>query len=114
MTELICVGCPRGCHLKVDEENDYEVTGYSCNIGLEYGKNELRNPTRTLTSTVKLVGGIHKLLPVRTNKPISKGLLFEVMKVLKTMEVTSPVKMGDVVVANILNSGVDIIASRDM
>ena len=56
MTELICIGCPRGCHLKVDEQNGYAVSGNSCPVGAEYGKNELTNPTRVLTSTVRITG----------------------------------------------------------
>lgn len=114
MTELICIGCPRGCHLKVDEENGYKVTGNSCPIGAEYGANELRNPTRVLTSTVKIVGGLHDCLPVKTNKPIPKGLLIEAMGQLKGIEVKAPVKTGDVIVENLLNTGADVIATRNM
>ncbi len=114
MKELICIGCPKGCHLLVDEENDYKVTGNSCNIGAEYGKNELLNPTRVLTSTVKIVGGIHEMLPVRTDKAIPKDKLFAVMKLLKDITIVSPIKMGDIIVENILDTGANIIASRDM
>ncbi len=56
MTEIICITCPKGCHLQVDENNDYAVTGHSCPRGEAYGKNELKNPVRTLTSTVRLSG----------------------------------------------------------
>ena len=114
MTELICIGCPRGCHLKVDEENGYKVTGNSCLIGAEYGANELRNPTRVLTSTVKIKGGLHDCLPVKTNKPIPKGLLIEAMGQLRNIEVSSPVKTGDVIVENLLNTRADVIATRNM
>ena len=58
MTELICIVCPKGCHLKVDEENGYRVTGNSCKRGEEYGKKELTNPTRVITSTVRVTGGL--------------------------------------------------------
>ncbi len=114
MTELICIGCPRGCHLQVDEENDYKVTGNSCPIGAEYGANELRNPTRVLTSTVMISGGLHDCLPVKTNKPIPKGLLIQAMQQLKNVRVTSPVRTGDVIVENLLDTGADVIATRDM
>ena len=114
MTELICIGCPKGCHLKVDEENGYAVTGNSCPIGAEYGANELKNPTRVLTSTVRIVGGLHDCLPVRTNKPIPKPLLLQAMAELKNIEVKSPVRMGDVIVSNILDTGADVIATRNM
>ena len=114
MTELICIGCPRGCHLKVDEQNDYAVSGNSCPIGAEYGRNELTNPTRVLTSTVRITGAIHSCLPVKSSGPIKKGLLMEAVQALKDVEVTSPVQKGQVIVANIVGSGQDIIATRDM
>ena len=60
MTELICIVCPQGCHLKVDEENGYEVKGNSCPRGAEYGKKELVNPTRVITTTVAIEGGIYR------------------------------------------------------
>lgn len=114
MRQLICIGCPRGCHLQVNEENNYEVTGNSCNIGAEYGRNELINPTRTLTTTVRLINSTHHSLPVRSEKPIPKKLLFEAMNVLNGWEVKAPVKCGDVVYTNILDTGIDIIATRDL
>ena len=114
MKELICIGCPRGCHLKVDEENDYKVTGNSCNIGAEYGRNELLNPTRILTSTVRAVGGVHASLPVKTEKPIAKGLLFQAMEEIRKVTVQAPVKAGDVVIENILGTGVNVIATRNI
>ena len=54
MKDLICIMCPKGCHLKVDEEHGYTVTGNRCPRGAEYGHNELKNPTRVITSTVRL------------------------------------------------------------
>ncbi len=114
MKELICIGCPKGCHLMVDEENGYKVTGNSCPIGAEYGANELKNPTRVLTTTVTVSGGMHDVLPVKTNKPIAKGLLFDAMKALQGVKVAAPVHMGDVIVENILNTGADVIATRNI
>ena len=70
MTELICIVCPKGCRLKVDEENGYVVSGNSCPRGAEYGINELLNPVRTVTSTVAIEGGIHRRLPVKTSRPV--------------------------------------------
>ncbi len=114
MTELTCIGCPLGCRLSVDEENDYAVTGHTCKRGEVYGKNELKNPTRVLTTTVKAQGGIHGRCPVRTESAIPKGMLFEAMKELSKVKVTSPVKCGEVVVENILGTGVNVIATRDL
>ena len=101
MKELICIVCPKGCQLKVDEENGCAVTGNGCPRGAEYGKSELLHPTRVLTSTVKVQGGLHRRLPVKTSALIPKGMLFEVMRTL-------------VVVPNVLGTGVDIIATRSM
>ena len=72
MKELICIVCPKGCHLKVDETNDYKVTGNGCPRGEEYGKIELTHPTRVVTSTVQCSGGAHPRCPVKTSAPIPK------------------------------------------
>ena len=92
MKEIICITCPKGCHLKVDEET-FAVTGNSCPRGAVYGANELRNPVRVVTSTVVVKtspdkgrgtgeagGGVApRRLPVKTDRPIPKGKMFEVM-----------------------------------
>ncbi|MBC8569620.1 DUF1667 domain-containing protein [Zongyangia hominis] len=114
MKELICIVCPKGCHLRVDEENGYAVTGHSCPKGQDYGYKELTNPTRVITSTVKIDGGIHRRLPVKTNRDIPKGKIFDVVKALDAVEVSSPIQVGDVIVKNILDTGADIVATRDM
>ena len=114
MKELICIVCPKGCHLKVDEETGCAVTGNGCPRGAEYGKSELLHPTRVLTSTVKVQGGLHRRLPVKTSAPIPKGMLFEVMRTLDNVQLTAPVAAGQVVVPNVLGTGADIIATRSM
>ena len=114
MVELVCIGCPKGCQLTVDVDNDYQVSGNSCQVGADYGRNELKNPTRVLTTTVKIKGAIHSCLPVRSSGAMPKSLLVDAVKSLKDVEVVAPVKMGDIIVKNIMGSGVDIIASRDM
>ena len=76
MKELICIVCPKGCRLRVDENDGYKVTGNTCPRGEEYGKMELTNPTRTITSTVAVRGAAHPRCPVKTTKPIPKGLIF--------------------------------------
>jgi CxxC motif-containing protein len=112
--ELICIACPLGCHLTIDIDKDYSVSGNKCKRGEVYGKKELINPTRIITSTVKIVGGIHERIPVKSNGEIPKKLIFDVMKELDEIEVKSPVVLGDVVIKNVLNTGVDIVASRSM
>ena len=114
MKELICIVCPKGCHLKVDEENDYSVTGNACPRGAEYGKIELTNPTRVITSTVTCVGGAHPRCSVKTDRPIPKGLIFDCMRALDGIKLTSPVKVGQIVVENVCNTGANFVATRDM
>ena len=114
MTNLICIVCPKGCHLSVDEADGFKVTGQGCPRGEEYGKKELTNPTRVITSTVRIAGGIHHRLPVKTDRDIPKGLIHEAMKLLDGVEVTSPVHVGDVVVPDICGTGAAWVASRDM
>lgn len=116
MREMICIVCPVGCRLQVDERPDGEiiVMGNGCNRGVPYAKKELTNPTRVITSTVKIKGGIHKRLPVKTSTDIPKGLNFDVMRELESIEVVSPIKVGTVLIKNVLGTGADIVATRDM
>lgn len=113
MKELICITCPRGCHLQVDEET-FAVTGNFCKRGEVYGANELKNPIRVITSTVKIKNAIENRLPVKTDKPISKAKMMECVKLLDTVEICSPVHRGDIILANVLGTDVNIIATKDM
>lgn len=112
MKELICIVCPKGCRLHVDENDGYKVTGNSCPRGEEYGKIELTNPTRTITSTVAVRGAAHPRCPVKTTKPIPKGLIFEAMQTLDGLELTAPVALGQVAVANVCGTGADVVTTR--
>ena len=114
MKELICIVCPMGCHIEVDEKNDYKVTGNQCPRGAVYGKKELTAPTRVVTSTIKIKGGIHNRVPVKTSADLPKELGFKCMDLIAELEVISPVKMGDIVATNIFDTGVDIVITRDM
>ncbi len=114
MKELICIACPKGCHLKVDDANGYTVTGNGCENGVEYGRHELTNPTRVITSTVRCKGGIYPRLPVKTDREIPKGLIFDAMRVLDGVEVEAPVMVGDIIVENVLGTGVNFVASRNI
>ena len=100
MKDLICIMCPKGCHLKVDEEHGYTVTGNRCPRGAEYGHNELKNPTRVITSTVRLRSKSACRLPVKTDGQIPKYMMEEAMRLLDKVEVTAPVHVGDVVVSS--------------
>lgn len=114
MKELICIVCPQGCRLKVDEENDYAVTGNRCQRGEEYGRTELLNPTRVLTSTVEVEGSHIARCPVKTDGAIPKAKLFEAMEAVRSVKVSAPVKSGQVIIENLLGTGVNLVATRDM
>ena len=114
MKKLICIVCPMGCHIEVDEKNDYKTTGNQCPRGAVYGKKELTAPTRVVTSTIKISGGIHNRVPVKTDGDIPKELGFECMDIINKLSVKSPVKMGDIVATNIFGTGVNIVITRNM
>ena len=112
MKDLICIMCPKGCHLKVDEEHGYTVTGNRCPRGAEYGHNELKNPPRVIPSTVRLRSKSACRLPVKTDGQIPKYMMKEAMRLLDKVEVTAPVHVGDVVVDNIFRTGVHFVATK--
>lgn len=105
-----------GCELTVTLEGGkfVSVTGNTCPRGAKYAEDEVTAPKRMLTSTVRIKGGFLPLLPVVSKTVMPKGKVLEAAQALRSVEVQAPVKAGDVVVANILNTGVDIIASRNM
>lgn len=112
--ELTCVACPLGCSVTVEynEAEVLSVTGNTCKRGETYAKTEITNPTRSLTTSVKVNGGIHPVVPVKSNKPVPKTMLFDCMKVINSVSVDAPVKLGQVIIENILGTGVDIVATN--
>ena len=118
MREVICITCPKGCHLKIEEnasaESGYTVSGGSCEKGIEYGINEVTNPMRVLTSTVKVEGSKLMRCPVRTDGSVPKGKNFECMNQINEVTLQAPVKVGDAVIENIAGTGVTLIATRDV
>ena len=104
MKELICIICPRGCHLKVDD--DFNVTGNSCPRGAVYAKTELTHPTRTLTSTVRIMSLKEVRLPVKSKEPLPKERIFDAMEIVNKTIVKAPIKIGDVVIKDICSSTV--------
>lgn len=113
--ELTCVACPLGCSVTV-EYNDSEiisVTGNTCKRGETYAKTEITNPTRSLTTSVKVCGGIHPVVPVKSSKPVPKTMLFDCMEVINSVCVKAPVTLGQVIIENILDTGADIVATNN-
>lgn len=113
---LTCIGCPMGCTLNVKLENGevVDVKGNNCGIGLNYAKKECTNPTRIVTSSICIESGEIDILPVKTEQDIPKSKISECMKSLKGLVVKAPVKIGDVIVENVCDTGVNIIATRSI
>lgn len=114
--DLICIGCPMGCMIKVDMEGSEvkAVTGNTCKRGDKYARNEVTNPTRTVTSTVKVSGGVLPVVSVKTKTDIPKDRIFDCMKEIDSVTVNAPVHIGDVVLANVCGTGVDVVATKNI
>lgn len=143
MIELTCIVCPKGCRLRVDDQNGYKVTGNICARGEAYGREEAIDPKRTVTSTVRILferqkdpvatvnpaipqplplvsyfrpdlPQIEARLPVKTSAPIPKAKIMAVMAEINAITVRGPVRVGDVIAKNIAGTGVDLLATRTM
>ena len=114
--KLICITCPMGCSLGVTVDGDavVSVDGNQCKRGLEYAQNELVDPRRMVTSTVRVRGGAHPLVPVYTSAPLPKGLIFALLTELRCVDLEAPVELGQVVLEDFLDTGVDVLVSRDL
>lgn len=113
---LTCINCPLGCALTVEMEDDQvlSVSGNTCNRGESYARKEMTDPTRIVTSTVKVTGGKSDMVSVKTKEDIPKGKIFECIRELKNVTVEAPVGIGDVILANIADTGVDIVATKNV
>lgn len=111
-----CIMCPLGCEMTVTIEDGAfaGVTGNTCPRGEKYARDEVTAPKRILTGTVRIKGGILPLLPVVSAAALPKDKVLECSALLRTVEVESPIKAGDIVIPDILGLGVDIISGRDM
>lgn len=111
--ELICIGCPLGCMLTVEMEGQevVNVTGNTCPRGKSYAEKEVTNPTRIVTSTVKVAGGDRPTVSCKTKSDIPKSKIFDVARALKDVQVKAPVSIGDVLVEDVAGTGVQIVAT---
>ena len=109
--EYICIICPKGCHIVVDGDN---ISGYTCLRGLNYVKQESIDPRRTLTTTVKVNDKNIRVCPVKSSDTLPKDKLFASMEEINKISVDLPIKLHQVVIKNILNTGVDIITTKEI
>ncbi len=114
--ELICINCPMGCPLTVTLEEGVvtNVTGNTCKRGEIYAKKEVIAPTRIVTSTVRVEGGELAMVSVKTKEDIPKEKIFACVEALKNTVVKAPVHIGDVIVKNVADTGVDIVATKEV
>lgn len=115
--DMTCIGCPVGCTITVslnEETGAMDVTGNLCAIGDRYGKQEMIDPKRMATSTVLVKGGKQAVVSVKTQDSIPKELVKDSVRLLAEIEVSAPVRIGDVIVKNILDTGIDIVATDNV
>ena len=116
VVELTCISCPLGCPLKVETDSSgkvLKVTGNTCKRGEEYGKKEVTNPTRTVTSTVRLLGGTAPVVSVRTQTDIPKEKIFQCMEEIRKAAAEAPVRIGDVILENVAGTGVSVVSTTN-
>jgi len=113
---LICIGCPMGCQLTVtmQEGSVTSVAGNTCKRGDDYARREVISPTRVFSTTLPVLGGNRPTVPVKTAGEVPKPMVLQCARALHGITLNAPVAAGDVVVCNILGTGVDIIAVADV
>lgn len=111
--KMTCIVCPLGCEMTVDVQDGKieHITGHSCKRGITYATDEVVDPRRTLTTTMRVLGGEFPVVSVKTDKPVPKGSLFACMKQINATVADAPVKIGDVLIENILGTGANIVAT---
>lgn len=113
--DIRCIVCPTGCLVHVENVNgELIIEGHSCNRGEEYAREEFISPKRILTTTIQVENGFLPLIPVRSDKPIPKDKLKDSLKEIAKLKIKAPIKMGDILIKNILDLDINIVASRDL
>ena len=114
--DIVCTVCPTGCTITVEGENGTvtKIEGYSCPRGKAYAESEFISPVRILTSTAKVKNAKTPLVAVRSKTPVPKDKLCACMDEIRKLELSAPIKRGDVLIRNICGTGVDIIASGEV
>ena len=113
--QFTCINCPLGCQVVVtmDGEEITDISGNNCKRGENYVRDEIKDPKRMVCSTVRLPNSDAYSVPVKTASAIPKGLIFDCMKEINNTEIKAPIHVGDVVIANLLDTGVDVVATDE-
>jgi CxxC motif-containing protein len=115
MTKLICIVCPNGCNLEIEKDGDQLIVkNNKCNRGITFATEEMTNPTRSVTSTCATIYPNIPVIPVRTKGDIPKGKMLELIQLINTLKIDRPYSLGEVLYANVLDTGVDLIVTTDM
>jgi len=113
--KLVCIVCPVGCRLTVTGTiDDMAVSGEGCKKGIAYAHEEMTNPVRMVCTTVKIDGGVHSVIPAKTDRAIPDKYKLEVVKAVKDVVLKSPVRVGDIIMSDLFGTGVNLVAERDM
>ena len=114
--ELICIGCPMGCPIVVEMEDGkvLSVTGNTCPRGESYARKEVTNPTRIVTTTVRVDGGKVPMINVKTERDIPKDKIFECIAALRGVTMKAPVHIGDIILENVADTGVNIVVAGNV
>ena len=114
--ELICIGCPMGCPIVVEMEDGkvLSVTGNTCLRGESYARKEVTNPTRIVTTTVRVDGGKVPMINVKTERDIPKDKIFECIAALRGVTMKAPIHIGDIILENVADTGVNIVADGNV
>ena len=113
--ELTCINCPMGCRItaEYDGKDVTNIDGYTCARGKAYAKAEIIDPTRMVTALVRIEGR-QSPLSVKTRGPIRKVLVFSALEAISKTTVKAPIHIGDVIIKNICDSGVDVVATENI
>lgn len=112
MQQILCIVCPMGCNMEAEPKGDsYTVRGNGCKRGVQYAIEELTAPKRMVTCLLK-VEGAEQPLSVKTQSGVPKEMIFDCVREIKRLKLTSPVEIGTVLIENILGTGDNIIATK--
>ncbi|MBN2061184.1 MAG: DUF1667 domain-containing protein [Deltaproteobacteria bacterium] len=115
--EITCIVCPLGCRIELDVGPDSHIeriNGHQCKKGKEYAVMEFENPSRVLTTTLTAEGSKIRLLPVRTDMPVSRHLLRDIVKSIKEIKVTPPIRPGHIIIRDVLGTGANLISTGNL
>ena len=119
MTEtvnLTCIGCPMGCPLQLSivDGEIREIHGYGCKRGEAYAVQEFSDPRRMVSTTISSPNGLWPRLPVKTVTPVPKDKVLAVVQLLHSLEITPPVRLGQIILQDVAGTGVAVVATRSL